>query len=147
MLPAGAGTANADTITYANSRFGTQITFPAELFETRHEPPANGDGMSWASADGASLAVYGSYNVVEITPSAYLRQIVEERNRDGAVTYSLGRDGWVVVSGTRGSDIFYERHLFGAEDVIHSMILTYPRSRQDDYNPVAGPIANSLTGP
>lgn len=141
------GAAGADSLTYSNDRFGTRLTFPAELFDTRLDPPENGDGMTWTSRDGASLAVYAGYNALEQRPDELLAGIMAARAAGGEVTYSRSRGNWVVVSGTAGSDIFYERHVFGADDVIHSMVLTYPRARAGKYNPLVGPIANSLDGP
>lgn len=141
------GIAAADSLTYSNDRFGTRLTFPAELFDTRLDPPANGDGMSWTAQDGASLAVYGGYNVQEQSPAELLADISATRAAEGTVTYSRSRDNWAVVSGTSGPSIFYERHMFGAGDVIHSMVLTYPRALGGKYNPIVGPIANSLGGP
>ena len=141
------GAAVADSLTYSNDRFGTRLTFPAELFETRLDPPDDGDGMSWTSQDGASLAVYGSYNVQEQSPAELLAAISALRSKGGRVTYSRSADGWAVVSGMSGADIFYERHVFGADDVIHSMVLSYPKELGGKYNPVVGPIAKSLDGP
>lgn len=139
--------AAADSLSYSNDRFGTRLTFPAELFEMRLEPPANGDGMTWRSADGASLAVYGAYNTLEQAPSDLQADISDRRAAEGEVTYARSRDNWVVVSGTAGADIFYERHVFGAKDIIHSMVLTYPARLDSKYDPVAGAIAKTLGGP
>jgi hypothetical protein len=141
------GAAAADSLSYSNDRFGTRLTFPAEVFDTRLDPPDNGDGMSWTSRDGASLAVYGAYNVLEQTPAKLLADISARRAAEGEVTYARSRGNWVVVSGTAGPDIFYERHVFGADDIIHSVVLTYPRAQAGKYNPIVGPIANSLDGP
>lgn len=141
------GSAAADSLTYSNDRFGTHLTFPAELFDTRLTPPDNGDGMSWTSGEGASLSVYGAYNALEQSPADLLADISATRAADGQVTYARTRDNWVVVTGTSGDDVFYERHVFGARDAIHSMVLAYPRKLADKYNPLVGPIANSLGGP
>lgn len=139
--------AAADTLTYTNARFGTHITFPAELFETREEPPVNGDGMTWTSGDEGSLGVFGSYNIMDLSVADYLTQLLEFRPPDDEVTYKRSGKDWVVISGTQGPRTFYERHEFGADGTIHSVILTYPQARQAKYNPLVGPIANSLGGP
>src|SRR5262249_28179315 len=49
--------------TYHNPRFGTTIEYP-ERFRPR-PPPANGDGLSFSSADGATFSVWGSHNALE----------------------------------------------------------------------------------
>jgi len=142
-----ASPAFADSLTYTNARFGTHVTFPAELFETREEPPANGDGMKWTSSDGGSMGVFGSWNVTELSPADYLQQLIDFRGGEDDITYKRAGKDWVVISGTQGPDIFYERHEFGAQSAIHSVVLTYPRSLEAKYNPAVGPIANSLGGP
>jgi len=141
------GAAAADSLTYANDRFGTRITFPAELFDTRLDPPANGDGMRWTAKDGASLSVYGAYNTQAHGPAALRAEISEQRAASGKVTYARHGSDWVVVSGTAGPDIFYERHVLSGKGAIHSMVLTYPAALRGRYDPAAGPIAKSLAGP
>jgi hypothetical protein len=49
--------------TYRNPRFGTTIEYPARFRPGR--PPDNNDGLSFAAADGATLSVWGSLNVME----------------------------------------------------------------------------------
>ncbi len=62
------------------------------------------------------------------------------------VTYRRAGKGWAVVSGIEGGDIFYQRFEFSG-DTVHSVLLRYPQSMRDRYDPVVGPIANSLSGP
>lgn len=134
----------AGEMRYANPRFGTSVTFPAEIFSRASPPPANGDGMTWHSADGASLAVFGAYNVLSQSP----RDLIAEAAGPGiTITYSRTGKEWAVVSGTEGADIFYRRSEFGEDDVIHSLVLRYPARLKAKYDPLVGPIAASLDGP
>lgn len=134
----------AGEMRYANPRFGTSVTFPAEIFSRASPPPANGDGMTWHSADGASLAVFGAYNVLSQSP----RDLIAEAAGPGiTVTYSRTGKEWAVVSGTEGAEIFYRRSEFGEDDVIHSLVLRYPAHLKAKYDPLVGPIAASLDGP
>ena len=129
---------------YSNQRFGTSVSFPAEIFSRASIPPANGDGMTWFSTDGASLAVFGGYNVLSQSP----RDLIAETAGPGVtITYSRAGEDWAVVSGTEGEDIFYRRSEFGADDVVHSVILRYPARLKSRYDPLVGPIAASLDGP
>lgn len=139
--------AAADSITYLNERFGTRVTFPAELFETRLAPPANGDGMAWESADGSSLVVTASHNVLETTPKQMLDQAIRDAGDGRTVTYSVTRDTWLVLSGFEDGFIFYERWVFGGDDVVHGVILRYPAGRRAEFDPLVGPIARSLRAP
>jgi len=137
----------AESYTYVNARFGTAITFPDEIFSQAERPPDNGDGMTWTSRDGASLSVYGSYNVLELTPAELADQASESDAADFRVTYRQVKSDWVVVSGIEGDMIFYQRLELGADDVIHGMLLKYPAARRAAYDRLAGTIAASLKGP
>ncbi len=144
---AGALPATADSLTYRNDRFGTSITFPAELFTYTQEPPENGDGMTWKGPGGLGLVVFASNNALDFEPDSFLYWLLDNRSSDGEVTYSRTGKDWVVVSGFNGDMVFYERHEFGASGAIHSMQLTYPASSKADIDPLVGPIAKSLSGP
>ena len=137
----------ADPFTYVNERFGTTVTFPGEIFSNAMRPPDNGDGMTWLASDGASLAVYGSNNALEHTP----RDIVDEaksRNEAGyELTYHHAGPDWVVLSGHENGLVFYHRLEFGSDDIIHGLLVKYPRSLKAIYDPLVGPIARSLDGP
>ncbi len=144
-LAAGVSPALADTLTYTNSRFGTSVTFPAEVFGERMDPPQNGDGMTWTAPDGGSLAVFAFNNALAVTPETLADE--NEGRDDVDVTYRrVGKD-WVVLSGYEKGMIFYQRFEFGADDVIHSVLLKYPQSARETYDDLAGPIAGSLQGP
>lgn len=134
----------ADEMRYTNARFGTSIAFPAEIFSQAMEPPANGDGMTWRSSDGASLAVFGQNNALEMSP----KDLIAEASQPGVmITYSRAGKDWAVVSGTQDGTIFYQRFELGADDVIHSVLLRYPAARKATYDPLVGPIAATLDGP
>ena len=137
--------AAADMLTYTNSRFGTSVRFPAELFSERMEPPQNGDGMTWTAPDGGSLAVYAFNNALDVTPEGLAD---ESAGRDDVkITYRRIGKNWAVLSGFEDGLIFYQRFEFGKEGVIHSMLLKYPESERGTYDAVTGPMADSLDGP
>lgn len=141
------GVGRADSITYVNDRFGTSIAFPIELFDSREELPANGDGVVFTSRTGASLAVFGQYNAMELTPQTmedFLRHGIDERS---TVTYRRVGDNWTVLSGTYPGMIFYERREFGPSGIIHGFSLNYPQAVHSVYDPAVAAIAESLTGP
>lgn len=138
-----AAPAVAKPFIYTNARFGTSVTFPHDIFVDRAPPPANGDGMTFTAADGASLAVYGSNNALEQTPA----QLADFNSEGMDVTYrKVGKD-WVVLSGHDGHSIFYQRLEFGRGGVIHAFLLKYPATAKTKYDPLIGRIADSLNGP
>lgn len=140
------GPASADTLTYRNARFGTTVTFPAEIFSSQMPPPANGDGMTWVSEDGASLSAYASHNALMLSPREFADQASQGGDRF-EVTYRRVTDDWVVLSGYEDGDIFYYRFEFGADDVIHAMLLKYPPTLREKYDSLTGQIGGSLAGP
>lgn len=142
-----AGTASADTLTYENARFGTTVTFPAHVFRQAMEPPPRGEGMTFLSADGASMAVFAMNNALDETPETLALQSDSGTEADGRVTYSRVSDDWVVVSGFEGEEIFYKRFEFGNDNIIHGLLIKYPSSRRDVYDALIGDIAESFDGP
>lgn len=81
------------------------------------------------------------------SPDAYLSWSLETRSPSEKVTYSRSGGSWAVISGLDNGTVFYERYVFGGEDIIHAMRLTYPATRKAEIDPLVGPIANSLSGP
>lgn len=140
--------ASADDLTYRNDRFGTQVTFPVEAFAALAAGPANGDGQTFLSRDGASLVVSGA-SAPRDAPVADLLALRERVRREGGgtVTYSATGTDWFVLSGYEGDAVYYERHEVGREAVIHSLVLRYPESVRERYDPLVKPIADSLEGP
>lgn len=134
----------AKPFTYVNARFSTVCSFPAQIFSKRMPEPANGDGQQWLSADGASLACYGSYNAGDDTPDSLVEQEKTSSEPGYKLTYSKTGKNWAVMSGTKGDNIFYERSVFGKEDVIHTVRIEYPASLKAKYDPLIGAIAGSL---
>lgn len=137
--------ATAESPTYTNERFGTSATFPADIFSKQQEPPENGDGLTWHSDDGASLAIFGSYNVLDETPKSRQAEAKVAGSRE--VTYSKVGKNWLILSGFEGETVFYERYLFAGSGTVHGVVLKYPRSLKAKYNPLSAKIAASLKGP
>lgn len=143
FLPAQA--AMADTITYANARFGVAISFPAHLFEYRDDLPANGDGVRFHSADGGSLAVWGSHNALNATPASILAEARAIEDPQRAITWSRTGDNWVVMTGYEIGNVFYERIEVGADGVLRGFRLAYPQNTREKHDPHIKFMGDSLT--
>lgn len=139
------GAAVAKPFTYVNERFGTSATFPDEIFTDEQPPPENGDGLRWLSKDGASIVVYGSYNVLDDTPKTLVESGGALPGR--VVTYSQTGRNWAVLSGFEDGAVFYERQVISPTAIIHGVEITYPKQLKAKYDPLVGPIAGSLRGP
>jgi hypothetical protein len=127
--------------TYGNARFGVFVDYPASLFTVENAPPDNGDGQSFRTADGqAELAVWGSYNIDNETPEAYLHDKVD---LSGASYKKAGRD-FYAISGTRDQSIFYQRCNFPKGDVIACFNISYPEADKAKWDEIVKRIGQSL---
>ena len=142
-----ATTATAKPFTYVNARFGQSCTFPDDIFDNPMPEPENGDGQQWLSADGASLTCSGINNVDNDTPKGFVAQEKASTEPGYSVTYSKTGKNWAVLSGTKDGKVFYERRLFGKDDVIRTVFIEYPLALKAKYDSLAGTIAKSLSGP
>ncbi|PBB21728.1 hypothetical protein [Mesorhizobium sp. WSM4313] len=142
-----AATAMAKPFTYVNARFGQSCTFPDDIFNKPMPEPENGDGQQWLSADGASLTCSGIYNIDNDTPQAFVVQEKASTEPGYKITYSKTGKNWAVLSGTKDGNIFYERRLFGKDDVIRTVWIEYPAALKSKYDPLVGSIAKTLRGP
>ncbi|MBZ9847778.1 hypothetical protein LB565_07230 [Mesorhizobium sp. CA14] len=140
-------TATAKPFTYVNARFGQSCTFPDDIFDQPMPEPENGDGQQWLSADGASLTCSGIYNVDNDTPKGFVDEEKARTEPNYKVTYSKTGKNWAVLSGTKDGKIFYERRLFGKDDVVRTIWIEYPAALKAKYDALAGSIAKSLRGP
>lgn len=129
---------------YQNARFGTRLAYPGDIFG-RGRQSDNGDGITMRSADGATLAIFGQWNIDDLTPAAYLARLVREP-RYGRIAYRLVRPNLLIVSGTRGPRIYYERYAFeGSGGALHAFVLEYPASAQPRYGPIISRMSASLS--
>ncbi len=142
---AAAQVALAGDFTYRNARFGTEITFPDDIFTDTEPAAENGDGLSWTSPDGAWLGVWGWYNALDLDPRGLLEF---SAGNHAEVTYRAAGKDWAVLSGF-GDDgrVFYERTEFGADGTLHTMLMRYPADLKAKYDPLVARVAGSLEGP
>jgi hypothetical protein len=88
----------------------------------------NGDGGSYQSEDGVSLAVWGSHNsrntTIKAEFSAALKAALRENNQK--VTYQKLSGRYYVLSGYQGDEVFYTMVTLGADDIYRSFALSYP---------------------
>ncbi len=129
---------------YLNPRFGTRIDYPVGLFHAL-PPPDNGDGLSFATADGsARFLVFGQFNIDDLDARAMMARDRDWGNYD-KVTYQSAGNGWYVLSGYSGSDIFYRKAVIdAAAGVVHVFEITYPQADRARFDPVVTRMAKSF---
>ena len=125
---------------YVNERFGTSLVFPANLF-TPDEPPTNGDGRRMHS-DDATLEVYTWHNLEGETATSLKQRLVGSEGYT-EVTYSPSGQSWLVLSGYRGDNIFYEKYFF-QNGMVSGFGMEFPESAKPRYAPIVERIENSF---
>lgn len=124
---------------YENERFGTRLAYPADF--TPGPAPENGDGRRFTSED-ATLEVYAWENLEgESAQSLKSRLLGSEGYED--VTYSPSGRTWLVISGFRDSNIFYEKYFFRG-DTVHGFGMEFPESEKPYYQDIVEAIEDSF---
>ncbi len=139
-----ANSAHADNwLTYHNDRYGTTIDYPNQF--KAEPPPGSDDGRTFKSADGARFSVYASYNALDFDVAKFQDSTLKNLDPSEAVTYKAHGDNWFVISGTKGSDIFYERHLLShGGQMTEGFSISYPAAAKQSYDPIVARMAKSF---
>jgi hypothetical protein len=125
---------------YVNERFGTSFVFPAAVF-TPEAAPENGDGRRFVAPD-AALEIYAWQNVDGENADSLKRRLVGTEGYED-VTYSPSGRSWLVISGYRGDNIFYEKYFFRG-DLVHGFGMEFPREEKPRYAPIVEKIEDSF---
>ena len=142
-LVLGRGAFAGDWLNYHNDRYGTTIDYPASF--KPQPPPDADDGRVFKSADGANFIVSASYNALDFNVAKYRHFIVKNLDPGARVTYETRGDNWFVISGTKGADIFYERHLMShAAQMTEDFVISYPAALKQTYDPITARMAKSF---
>jgi hypothetical protein len=144
VLSAPAMSADAGNwLTYQNDRYGTTIDYP-DTFKPE-PPPGSDDGREFKSADGADFSVSASYNAFDFDLPKYRDFIVKNLKASEVVTYQSRGENWFVLSGTKGADIFYERHILSYNmQMTEDFYISYPASLKQTYDPIVARMAKSF---
>jgi hypothetical protein len=139
-----AAAAAADTwLTYHNDRYGTTIDYP-DFFKAQ-PPPGSDDGREFKSADGADFTVSALYNALDFDLAKYRDFIVKNLDPGAIVTYQAHGGDWFVVSGTKGADIFYQRHLLShGGQMTEDFDISYPAALKQTYDPIVARMTKSF---
>ena len=127
-----------DWRTLADSRHATRIEYPLELFSEVEETP---DGIIMTGPQ-ARLEM-SAMTVDSVSTAADLRALIEGREGYENITYTPGGSRWLVVSGYRGPDIYYEKFLIGS-DKVRGFSVQYPTAMRDLYDPIVERLEDSF---
>ena len=131
-----------DWQTFEVPEFGTQVEYPARIFDPAGETK-RGIGQRFESPDGrAILSIYASENEAGDTPGTYLRRNLRQRGLD----YERVTRSFFAISMERGGLIYYSRCNFSraSKASIHCFDLVYPQEEKRAWDPVVTRISLSL---
>ncbi|GAA0433545.1 hypothetical protein GCM10008983_07710 [Lentibacillus halophilus] len=128
---------------YTNSRFGFSVDYPTTF--SKEDAPTNNDGREFTNNE-ASILAYGSHiNVLEgnETIETYYNRAIE--SNPGSIAYQQVGSDWYVISFKEGNDTIYEKAII-EKDIISTLKITYPTSRQSYYKPMVTHISEGFEG-
>lgn len=135
LLPLGGGWQ-----TYVNDRYGMRFDYPAHVFK-RAEPAEGGEGRTFFSSD-ASLQIMSRENDLGYSPRSMMRDVAGNPDYR-EVTYNPSGRSWLVISGFRDENIYYEKYFFRG-GLISAFAIEFPRDRKPFYAPLIERIEDSF---
>jgi hypothetical protein len=135
-LPGSAAQDNHAWKTYTNERFGFSVCYPSDLLQLEAAPD-NNDGQTFVGSNGAKIAAWGSWNATDQTLADSAR---EDEKSLGHVTYKAIREGFYVISGRKGDQIFYKRTAL-ANGKFSAVQLTYPAADSALWNGISARVS------
>jgi len=121
-----------------DARHATRLEYPRDLFSEVEETP---DGIIMTGPD-ARLEM-SAMKVEGVRTTADLRALIEGSEGYENMTYTPGGSRWLVVSGYRGPNIYYEKFLIGS-DKVRGFSVRYPTAKRDLYDPVVERLEESF---
>ncbi|MDB4995411.1 MAG: hypothetical protein JWM74_2843 [Myxococcaceae bacterium] len=132
---------------YTNPRFGFAVDYPT--FIKLEAPPENGDGQTFTYFDKISMKTWGIHNVGNDTIETLAKDAAKDQvdpkdDPKKANTYQQKSKDGFVVSGTRGSKIFYLKEKL-VDGVVYAVLLEYDTSVKLEMGPIVTHVAESFT--
>jgi hypothetical protein len=115
-----------------------RIEYPADLFGPGEEI---GGGVVFGGRD--ARIELSAMEVPELNGVSELRALIDRTEGYEDVTYSPGGNRWLVVSGYRGDDIFYEKFFLKGGSV-GGFSVQYPRLLRETYDPIVERMEDSF---
>jgi DnaJ domain len=120
---------------YTDVRLGFALEYPADVFVSDQTQGSN----IFQSRDGRArlIIISGASRTGDVTLTKLRRFLLEGPYKDADLGYAPQHRNWFVLSGTLGSDMFYEHITFTCNGrAFHGWKLEYPSSEQMFYEPI-----------
>jgi hypothetical protein len=117
--------------------FGYSFAYPAQIFRPLHNQDKPHFRYFTSNSSDAKFVVGAWENTKGQTPAEFRRWLVENVGGYDELTYRPHGRSWFVMSGHRGTSIYYEKVMFScAGQVVTVLALTYPEGQRGLYDPV-----------
>jgi len=134
-----------DWQTFTIADFGTQVEYPAGVFDVSEGKSEKGVGERFSTEDGrALLSIYSRANEAGDTPASYLKANL--RLGRSALDYERITPTFFAISSVRQGLVYYSRCNFsaGADAALHCVDLVYPQREQRAWDAIVTRISRSL---
>ncbi len=133
-------------ITYTSENGSLKFTYPAGVFTEQQGDPTeplqartpDRAGRTFTSADGAAVLQIGTFPNLDNSSVDNLRKrALAASYADAKINYSRAAGSWYALSGTRGTETFYERVHFSCNNRrVDIWAMTYPTTEADLYDDI-----------
>lgn len=133
---------------YTHPQTGFSLRYPAGLLMPKPDG-TTADGQLFVSPDNQARLIVGAFaNDGDLSLRAYRDFILTENFKGATLDYAPVRTSWFVISGTRGSQTFYQRVAFTCGGrLINSWAMIYPSAQKRLYDRVVEGVHKSyMTG-
>lgn len=121
---------------------GTTIEYPADLFGPRNQIDQGATWTGIGQGAGATFELTAATVPSVRTIDALWASILTAPGYEN-VTYSPRGESWLVVSGYRGTIVFYEK-FFLSGGMLHAFSVTFPESSRPVFAPVIERMEDSF---
>ncbi|KAB2912286.1 MAG: J domain-containing protein [Hyphomicrobiaceae bacterium] len=116
---------------------GFSLQYPASVFPTLKDVSEGGNRLLVSEDGRAVLRIFARANRPVQTVGEYRRSVMAQRYGGASFDYAPQRNGWFVLSGTIGAEMFYERTSFSCDQrTIHGWLLVYPVAERHYYDAI-----------
>ena len=134
-----------DWRTFTIPDFGTQVEYPAGVFDVSEGKAEKGVGERFSTSDGrALLTIYSRANEAGDTPASYLKANL--RQPGSSLDYERITPTFFAISTVRGGLVYYSRCNFSSvgAGAMHCFDLIYPQREERAWDAIVTRISRSL---
>ena len=138
-------------ITYTDEAANLTFDYPAGVFTAEKGDPTEAlanrtpdrAGRIFSTEDGQAILQFGTFpNLDSVSVDELRKRAVTASYSDARIEYNRSTDNWYVLSGTRGTETFYERVQFSCRGKrLDIFALTYPLAQAQLYDEIVDEMA------